>query len=59
MVNDKPSYLIVNKMVMVIIAAKSVNLRAFKFGWFYRSTGFIEMPQYEVHGKYPHKGKST
>ena len=53
MVNDKPSYLIVNKIVMVIIAAKSVSLRVLN------SAGFIEMPQYEVHGRYPHKGKST
>jgi len=37
MVNDKPPYLIVNKIVMVIIAAESLSLRAFKFGWFYRN----------------------
>jgi len=37
MVNDKPSYLIVNKVVMAIIAAKSVSLKTFKFGWFYRN----------------------
>ena len=37
MVNDKPPYLIVNKIVMVIIAAESVSLRAFQFGWFYRN----------------------
>jgi len=36
-VNDKSPYLIVNKIVMVIIAAKSVSLRAFKFGWFYKN----------------------
>jgi len=36
-VNDKLLYLIVNKIVMVVIAAKSAGLRALKFVCFYKN----------------------
>jgi len=36
-VNGKLPYLIVNKIVMVVISVESADLRALKFGCFYKN----------------------